>query len=98
MKAVVQKSRRADKKFDAVLSMPDGRQKTVSFGATGYSDYTKHKDPKRKQAYVARHSGEDWGDPTTAGFWAKHLLWNKPTLRASAADIRKKYHVQVVLQ
>ena len=95
----MQKSKRADKKFDAVLSTPDGRQRTVSFGAAGYSDYTQYKDPERKRAYEARHKAtEDWSDPTTAGFWAKHLLWNKPSLKASAADIASKFRMRVALK
>ena len=36
--------------------------KTVHFGAAGMSDYTKHKDDERKQAYIQRHKkNEDWG-------------------------------------
>jgi len=29
--------------------------KTTHFGAAGMSDYTKHKDPERKQRYLNRH-------------------------------------------
>ena len=41
------------KKFRAILG--DGR--TVDFGASGYSDYTKHKTPSRMRSYVLRHGG-----------------------------------------
>ena len=41
------------KKFRVVLE--DGR--TVDFGASGYSDYTKHKNPSRMRSYVLRHGG-----------------------------------------
>jgi hypothetical protein len=41
------------KKFRAILG--DGR--TVDFGASGYSDYTKHKTPSRMRSYVLRHAG-----------------------------------------
>ena len=41
------------KKFRAILE--DGR--TVDFGASGYSDYTKHKNPSRMRSYVLRHGG-----------------------------------------
>jgi hypothetical protein len=27
----------------------------------------------------------------TAGFYAKHILWNKPTLKASVDDLNNKY-------
>ena len=42
-----------DKKWIATL--PSG--KIVRFGAKGYSDYTKHKDPLRMKRYVVRHGG-----------------------------------------
>ena len=42
-----------DKKWKATL--PNGR--SVHFGARGYSDYTKHKDPLRMKRYVVRHGG-----------------------------------------
>jgi len=42
------------KKFRAIIG--DGR--TVDFGASGYSDYTKHKNPSRMRSYVLRHGGQ----------------------------------------
>lgn len=88
MEVTIKPSKRKDKKYDAVI---DGK-KTVSFGAKGYSDYTKHKDPERKRRYEQRHKKtEDWNDPTTAGFYAKHILWNKPTLRGSVSDVNKRF-------
>lgn len=88
MDVVIQKSKRKDKKFDAII---DGK-KTVSFGAKGYSDFTLHKNPERKQRYIDRHkSNENWNDPKTAGFYAKHILWNKETLQSSVADTNKRF-------
>ena len=68
--------------------------KTVHFGQKGASDYTLHKGAARKDAYIARHaSTEDWtrSGMLTPGFLSKHLLWNKPTLAASIADLNKRY-------
>ena len=49
MEVLIQPSKYKDKKFDAVINNQNNdRTKTVSFGAKGYSDYTKHKDPERK--------------------------------------------------
>jgi hypothetical protein len=91
----LRKSRKAEKKFDAVFEYPDGHTKTTSFGARGMSDYTKHKDPKRKQRYLTRHRGmhEDWNDPTTAGALSRWILWNKPSFDASVADYKKRFGV-----
>jgi hypothetical protein len=88
----IRRSTKKTKKFDAIFEMPDGKLKTVSFGAAGYSDFTKHKDETRKQRYIARHkSNENWNDPTTPGALSLHVLWNKPTLKASVADFKKQF-------
>lgn len=80
-------STRKDKKYQ--IQTPSG--KTIHFGAKGYSDYTQHKDPKRKEAYIRRHqTRENWNDPETAGFYARWLLWNKPTLSASIKDMIRR--------
>ena len=56
---IIKKSKNPKKKYDAVI---DGK-KTVSFGAVGYSDFTKHKDEERKASYIARHKpNQDWKD------------------------------------
>ena len=47
------KSPKRDKKFRVIS--PDNR--TVDFGAKGYSDYTLHKNPLRMRLYVGRHGG-----------------------------------------
>ena len=83
-----QPSKKADKKYDAVI---DGK-KAISFGSSQHSDFTKHKDPERKQRYLDRHKArENWNDPTTAGALSKFVLWNKPTISASVKDMNKKF-------
>lgn len=67
--------------------------KKVYFDATGYSDFTKHKDEARKQRYIDRHSkNENWSKSgmDTAGWWSRWLLWNKPTIKESYDDIKKR--------
>jgi len=66
--------------------------KTIYFGATGYEDFTTHKDEKRKQNYITRHkTNENWTDPNTPGFYAKNILWNKSTVQASIDDTNSKF-------
>ena len=89
MEVVITKSKNSSKKYDARI---DG-SKTVSFGQNGASDFTKHKDPQRKDRYIDRHrKNEDWTKSglKTAGSYSKHVLWNKPTLQASIADIKRR--------
>ena len=91
MEVIITKSKKKDKKFDAII---DGK-KTISFGAKGYSDFTQHKDPERKQRYLNRHKkNENWSDPKTAGFYATNILWNKQSIKSSVADINK-HHTQL---
>lgn len=75
-----------------VIKNEDGKKRTVKFGAYGMEDYTIHKDPERKRLYIQRHSGmgEDWSDPTTAGFWSRWLLWEKPDLKEAMKFVIKK--------
>ena len=86
-------SHKKEKKWDATFIYADGHQKVVPFGAKGMSDYTKHRDPTRKQRYLKRHSGmgESWQKPDTPGALAKWVLWNKPSLRASIADYKRRF-------
>src|SRR6056300_1560380 len=51
MRVRISRSPDKKKKFRAILE--DGR--TVDFGASGYSDYTKHKNPSRMRSYVLMH-------------------------------------------
>jgi len=90
MEVVIRKSKKPSKKHDAIIN----GSKTVSFGASNYSVYTLHKDPLRKERYINRHkSREDWNKTgiETAGFYSKHLLWNKPSLKQSINDLNNKY-------
>ena len=89
----LKKSTNPAKKF-MVYIVPPG--KTVHFGARGMSDYTKHKNSARMKRYSNRHKRkESWSSSgiTTAGFWAKNLLWNKPTIGGSKRDISKRFNV-----
>ena len=63
--------------------------KKIKFGASGYSDFTIHRDEARKQRYINRHKNENWTKSgiDTAGWWSKHLLLNKPTIKECYADI-----------
>ena len=88
--AALSKSTRAGKKYMVKF---DGR--TIHFGAKGYEDYTTHKDPERKAKYLKRHAGEKWADPMTAGFWARWLLWNQPSLMASIRDVEKRFNFSI---
>ena len=90
MQVAIQKTNRKDKKLEAVI---DGK-KTVPFGQKNASDFTLNKDSERKARYINRHEKrEDWTTSCidTAGFYSKHVLWNKDTIQQSVKDSNKKY-------
>jgi hypothetical protein len=88
----LRRSRNPEKKWDAVFEK-EGKEKVVSFGAKGYSDFTKHKDVTRKARYIKRHSGmgEHWNKPDTPGALSRWILWNKPSLKGSLRDFKKRF-------
>ena len=54
-----------------------------------------------KNRYNNRHKiNEDWtkNGIFTAGFWAKWILWNKPTLQESVADVEKRFYFKIKLK
>ena len=91
--AYLSPSTKKDKKYMVVIG-----NKTVHFGAKGYSDYTRHKDSDRMKRYLARHKKrENWtkSGVNTAGFWSRWLLWNKPTISSSIKDIEKRFGMKI---
>lgn len=92
------KSDQSGKKYMVTIER-DGREKTIHFGASGYNDYTSFPSlirEKRKASYISRHRNkEDWSASgvDTAGFWAKHILWNLPSVQASLAQTRRAFNL-----
>lgn len=90
----ITKSQIPEKKFKACFTGTQGK-KTVHFGAAGYEDFTIHNDQDRKNNYIRRHQGtEDWDAMDTPGALARWILWNKPTLAASVADFKRRFHLK----
>lgn len=89
----IRRSHRPEKKWDALFETDKGKEKVVSFGAAGMSDYTKHKDKTRRARYLKRHGnmGESWNKPDTPGALSRWVLWNKPSFKASVADFKKRF-------
>ena len=78
-----------------LLNKDTGREKTIRFGSFGMSDYTIHKDDKRKSNYIARHEvRENWTDPSTRGFWSKNILWHLPSISASLKDTINRFQLK----
>ena len=91
MNIEISKSSRKNKKYKAVI---DGKNE-VHFGHSSYQDFTTHKDPKRRENYIARHkgSGQDWSKANIASpsWMSRYILWEKPTLKGAIDNANKMY-------
>lgn len=74
-------SDRKNKKY-YVLVTKGNKTKRVDFGDKRYDDYLKHKDPERRDRYIARASkiknskGKyTKDDPFSPNYWSLRLLW-----------------------
>lgn len=74
----------------------DGAKK-VKFGAKGYKDYIQYSKEshevadKHREAYIARHSKEDWTKPDTAGTLSRFILWEKRTLKEAIKAFLRRF-------
>ena len=87
MEVIITKSSNKNTKFDANV---DGKK--ISFGDNRYEDFTMHKNEKRKQNYISRHSNEDHSKSNIASpaFMSRWVLWHMPTIESSIADLNKQ--------
>jgi hypothetical protein len=92
----VRPSAKSEKKYDAKFRTPQGREKTVSFGAAGMDDYTKTHDKEQRQRYLERHGRgrENWNKPDSPGALSKWLLWGESTsMMANLAAFRRRFNL-----
>ena len=70
-----------------------GKENTEHFGKAGMSDYTKHKDKKRRERYRNRHKSDlETNDPTRAGYLSYYILWGDSTsLRTNIAAYKRRF-------
>lgn len=84
------------KKLMAVFYDDKGKKiKTTHFGQKGSSDFTIHRDKSRREKYLKRHEKrENWNDYMTAGSLSRWVLWNKPTLKGSVMDYKRRFKLK----
>ena len=78
------------KKYEITFEK-NGKMYTRKFGAAGMSDYTIHKDKERRERYISRHKKDlRTNDPMKPGYLSMYILWNKPSVKASLADYKRR--------
>lgn len=91
-----------DRKYRVVFTR-GGQNYNIKFGANGYGDYIIYNEKEgkefadeRRRLYLIRNVAYKTADDiTTAGFWARWLLWNKSTLKDSINDIERRFGVKI---
>lgn len=81
-----------------MVENPDGKK--IHFGSPSPSKaFIDHKDEKKKEAWIARHSklDEDWtyAGRDTAGFWSRWALWSADNLTDAIKFIKKRFGIEV---
>lgn len=81
------------KKYEITFEK-NGKMYTRKFGAAGMSDYTIHKDKERRERYISRHKKDlRTNDPMKPGYLSMYILWNKPSVKASLADYKRRLNL-----
>ena len=94
MKVDIRNSTNSNKKLMAIFYEGDKKIKTVHFGASGMSDYTKHKDDERKKLYLARHKkNENWNNYMTPGSLSRWVLWEYKSFNEAIKNYKKKFNL-----
>lgn len=84
------KLRSGKKKYEVTFER-NGKTIRRKFGASGMSDFTKHKNKDRRENYIRRHAKDlKTKDPTRPGYLSMYILWNKPSLEESFKDYKRR--------
>lgn len=88
------KKLKSSKKKYEITFEKNGKTYIRKFGAAGMSDFTIHKDLERRERYISRHKKDlRTNDPMKPGYLSMYILWNKPTLKASLTDYKRRLNV-----
>lgn len=90
------KSDRNNKKLKALFENKDKtKHKTVHFGASGYDDYTIHKNDRRKELYIKRHkTRENWNQPDNPGSLSRWILWEEKSRDKAIRMFKKRFNLK----
>jgi len=96
MRVVIKPSTNKNKKYTAIFYDGDKKIKTSSFGDSRYSDYTQHKDKKRRDRYRTRHKKDlETGDYMKPGFLSYYILWGDSTsLKTNISKYKKRFNLK----
>jgi hypothetical protein len=90
------KSNRKGKKYAVGFFQDDETEpfKMVHFGAVEMDDFTTHKNKERKERFLNRFKrliDKEADNPYSPMTLSHLLLWNKPSLKASFNDYKRRF-------
>jgi hypothetical protein len=95
----VVKSNDGKHKYVAIFDV-NGREKKTSFGAEGYGDFIKFSQESKEEGLIHRERYWDRHtkdlkslDLTSPGWLSLFILWNKPTLKESIDDYKRRFNI-----
>ena len=99
MKVEFSKATAKGKKMKAIFyeKGKDGKmkkKKSVSFGATGYLDWTSGATKEQRDRYIKRHtnSRENHNNPMTAGSLSRFVLWgSSKSKQANISSFKRRF-------
>ena len=93
IKLQILKSDNPKKKYKAIFTKPDGKTKTIHFGASGYHDYLQSHDKNQRNRYRQRHEKDlNTNDAMRAGYLSYYILWGDSiNITTNIASFKKKY-------
>jgi len=93
IKLTITTSDKPEKKFKAIFTKPDGKTKTIHFGANGYQDYLQSHDKNQRERYRKRHEKDLKGDPMRAGYLSFYILWgNSTNIQTNIRSFKNKFN------
>ena len=93
MRVEITKDTSGGKKMKAVFYNKDKKVKTVRFGASGFTDYTRGATDEQQKAYKARHAGDNLNDKFSPGSLSMFVLWSSKSLAQGIRNYKKRFNL-----
>ena len=97
-KIILSKSKRKGKRLKVEMRNFDGiKDHTHHFGSDIGQTFIDHKDPKKRSAWVARHSvSKFWDNIHSPLFYSRILLWETDNLQKNIRILAKMLNTTVI--
>lgn len=97
-KVIISKSKRKGKRLKVEMTGFEGmKDHSHHFGSDVGQTFVDHKDPKKKSAWVARHSvNKNWDNVHSPIFFSRILLWETPDFKKNIRILAKMLNTTII--